>query len=781
MFKSKTTTYHFGDFELNPRARELKQNGEPIDLTASTFDCLVYLVEHRERPVGKDELIAAVWGSADVSDNLLAQAIVRLRRALGESADERRCIKTLPRVGYRWMMDTSVMSGENVAGTVRETIDDSRIEPPYAYEASRSKHWLWLVPCLLVVSALAFGWWWRVHKRPSFDFNQGTVAVLPAQIDANEEWSWLHLGLMELIVGDLRGAKIPVESSQITLALLNQHDHGKNQLATYALVIRPHVNLTGDLWHVQLDATTAKGETLFAEASSDNVLKAAHSASAFLMAQMGAAGTSTVKSADAKEQYLTRMEAASAAGSMTVLSELIDKAPLDLQQTPDFSYAKAAFHCDQGEYESCKKELAALLERPAKETGPTLRGRAMTEQWYIYFREHKLPEGVAVLTEAIELLQKQNNTGYLAHAYAQRAELLRSEGKLDEAESDFGLARINYTLAGSTAGALGIDEALAELDMQRGHFSQALPTIKRAYAQYSRMGMRQYLPDLLLDMVVSQKMLLLHADALATTDQYWPLEQKHWEFVEKVIGHVLTFQRAEALSGVGRTTEASKQLEQLLTQIKQDSNGEPGLEGTVYVALANLAAERGETAAARSWINKAFVGNLLEANDDLHDHATAWLVKLVILQQAKDSSAVKQTVADMQTWAAHLPDQDDWLAIQLLQAQAIGAQAAGQQELALTHLKKAMSKANHLGVPEVIVDVGFAHTLALLENGKISEATSMSGQLSAWEDLDWRAAWAQACVYRSMGRMDSWALYQRKAQELAGDRVLPLDAVGTTH
>ncbi|MGA7438500.1 MAG: winged helix-turn-helix domain-containing protein [Luteibacter sp.] len=779
MVSSKTPHYRFGDFELNPRARELKQNGQAIDLTASTFDCLVYLVEHRERPVGKDELIAAVWGSADVSDNLLAQAIVRIRRVLGENADERRYIKTLPRVGYRWMMETSVASSESADVSEPDSIHPASTEPLPAHAAPWRKYRRWFLPLILLLAALSVGWW-MATRPPSVALAQGTVAVLPAQIDATDEWSWLHLGLMELISGDLRAARVPVEGSQTTLAIANESGHADARFSSYALVIRPEAIASGNLWHVRLEATTAKGTVLHAEASSDNVLKAAHSATAFLMAQIGAAGTSAGKSADSNEQYLIRMDAASAAGSMNVLRELIDKAPAELQTNLEFSLTKATFYCDQGEYAPCKQGLADLLARLPEETYPTLRGRALAAQWYVYFREHNLDGGVAALTDAIRLLQKQDNTGYLAHAYAQRGELLRSQNKLDEAESDFGLARINYALAGSTGGALGIDGSLAELDMQRGHFLQALPTIKRAYAEYSRLGMRQYLPDLLPEWVISQKMLLQHADALATTELYWPLDQKHWEFVEKVTGHILMFQRAEALAGVGRTTEASKLQEQLLAQIKADPNGEPGLEGTVYVALARLAAARGETTSARSWIEQAFTGALLDANDNDHDHAKAWLVKLAILQQAKDPSAVRKTADDMQAWASRLPYRDDWLDIQLLQAQAIGAQVAGQQEQALADLKAAMNKANHFAVPEIIADVGLAYTLALLDSGKVSEATAVSGQLSTWEDLDWRAAWAQASVYRAMGRMDAWTQYQRKARDLAGDRALPMDGVNTT-
>ncbi len=63
--------YRFGHFSVAVATRELREGNAPIELPARAFDCLVYLIEHRERAVGRDELIAAVWGRADVSEALL--------------------------------------------------------------------------------------------------------------------------------------------------------------------------------------------------------------------------------------------------------------------------------------------------------------------------------------------------------------------------------------------------------------------------------------------------------------------------------------------------------------------------------------------------------------------------------------------------------------------------------------------------------------------------------------------------------------------------------------
>ncbi|MBT2117583.1 winged helix-turn-helix domain-containing protein [Dyella sp. LX-66] len=767
-----TTTYRFGAFELHPQARELLQNGDPVELTASAFDCLAYLVEHRERAVGKDELIAAVWGSTEISDNLLAQTIVRLRRVLGDNADEQRCIKTLPRVGYRWVMATSMVS--DAPSPPAEGGDEPVVAARRTPSPRRRRVW-WGVALLLVVAVAGFGAW-HFYGRARQAFKQGTAVVLPAQIHAPEEWSWLRLGLMDLIVGDLRGARVPVEGSQAVVNMLDRPEQGGTaSFASYALVIQPQVTLDNGRWHVQLDASVRNGSALHAEAYADNMLKAAHEANAFLLAQLGAGDSDRVASDDDKEQYLLRMEAASHTGTLKVLRELIDNAPADLRTTPEFAYAKVAFYCDQGEYEECKTESADLLDRLPARTQPVLRARTLAKRWYVYFREHRHAQGAQALLEAIDLLKQQNNTGYLAYAYAQRAELLNMVGRFDEAEADFGDARVNYALAGDTAGAVGIDESLAELSMQRGHFAQAVPAIQRAVEQYQRMGMRQYLPPLLVHLVISQKMLLQHADAFATTEQYWPLDEKFPGYTENIGRHILMFQRADALGGIGRAADASALLEQVLVQIEADPHGEPGLKGTVYTLLAKLALQRGDVPGAQAWIAKALSGRLLEWDSDQHDTADAWLLNVLIAQQAGDVKEIQRALPAMQAWADKLApaDRDDWVAIQLLRAQAAQAQAEDRREQALDLLKQAMNRASRYGVPELIADTGLAYTLALLESGKASEAFVISGQLSAWGQLDWRVAWAQACVYRAMGQTASWNRYQRKARELAGDRVLP--------
>ena len=82
-------------------------DGNEIALRPKTFAVLQHLVANAGRLVSKDELFAAVWPNLAITDDALVQSIGELRRALG--ADGPRLIKTIPRRGYRFESDVSVV------------------------------------------------------------------------------------------------------------------------------------------------------------------------------------------------------------------------------------------------------------------------------------------------------------------------------------------------------------------------------------------------------------------------------------------------------------------------------------------------------------------------------------------------------------------------------------------------------------------------------------------------------------------------------------------------
>ena len=766
--------YCFDDCRLDPLARELTRNGVLVALPASAFDCLVYLIEKRARPVGKDELISAVWGRADVSDNLLAQTIVRLRRSLGDAGNEQRCIKTVPRVGYRWMLDTSVVVQTlDTPSTPTKPVDAApaiaQNNRP-AQRAERLRPWLLVVLLLTLIVAMVY-WGSPFHgatAAPSaLQLDHRSVVVLPAAVDGPEDWKWLQIGMMDLISNQLRAAKVPTESSQHVLNLLHQVDKVDGSLASFALVISPRVTLVANTWHVHLDAKSRDGKAWQVESSSADVLGAAHAASDLLLAQLGYAAGAQPHGGDSQQQYLLHIEAAQLAGHPDLAQSLMAQAPPDLRRTPEFAYVEADFHCNAGEVERCEQMFNDLLKRlpPDKRV---LRAKVLTSLWYSYYRKHQYAQGEAALSEAIGLLQGQKDAEALATAYLDRSHLEFFDARPDKATMDLGLARVNYTLAGDTVGQSKVDVSMAEIAMQRGQFAQALTLLQQAYEHFQRMGMRELLSMPLQGLTYSHKMLLQFPDELATTDQYWPFAQKNMQFCDNYVRNGLAVLRAVALADNGRTAEASTVLEQLLGQFK--AGDDPAQRASTQALLAELALERGETQTALTWIAKAMAGSALTQDDDKRNVAQAWLIHINILLRAGRMDEARRTIAAMKTWAAPFIGQDEWIALDVMRATAAEAWSEGRHERAFEQLKQALNLADKLGVPDLIVSVGQSYALALVSEGRVDQAVAISGRLSSWSELDWRAAWAEACVYRALGQTSAWETYRSKAQALAGDR-----------
>jgi len=95
--------FSFGDYLIDIDRRELTRGGEMISIGPQVFDLLVYLVEHRDRVVSKDDMIQAVWGGRIVSESTLTSHINAVRKAIGDSGEEQHLIRTIPRKGVRFI------------------------------------------------------------------------------------------------------------------------------------------------------------------------------------------------------------------------------------------------------------------------------------------------------------------------------------------------------------------------------------------------------------------------------------------------------------------------------------------------------------------------------------------------------------------------------------------------------------------------------------------------------------------------------------------------------
>ncbi len=103
----------FSGFRLDPVTRQLSgADGVAVPLTGRAFDVLEFLMLHRDRVVGREELFLAVWRGRVVEENNLSQAIATLRRAFGTDAGDHAFVLTVPGRGYRFVAPVHAIDDE---------------------------------------------------------------------------------------------------------------------------------------------------------------------------------------------------------------------------------------------------------------------------------------------------------------------------------------------------------------------------------------------------------------------------------------------------------------------------------------------------------------------------------------------------------------------------------------------------------------------------------------------------------------------------------------------
>ncbi|KPU54815.1 hypothetical protein AN403_1248 [Pseudomonas fluorescens] len=105
--------FAFEDYVLDQERRELTLRGQVVAVGPQVFDLLLLFVNNPDRVVSKDELLKAVWGGRIVSESTITSHINAVRKAIGDTGEEQRLLRTVARKGYRFVGRIQVdMTGE---------------------------------------------------------------------------------------------------------------------------------------------------------------------------------------------------------------------------------------------------------------------------------------------------------------------------------------------------------------------------------------------------------------------------------------------------------------------------------------------------------------------------------------------------------------------------------------------------------------------------------------------------------------------------------------------
>jgi TolB-like protein/DNA-binding winged helix-turn-helix (wHTH) protein/Flp pilus assembly protein TadD len=210
----------FGTYEVSLQSGEVRKAGLRIRVQQQPMKLLEVLLEHPGEVVTREELRSRVWPNESFGDfdQALNIAIGKLRSALGDSAENPRFIETLPKRGYRFIADVSVLDAsprpqraESAAGDLPGA-QEKQTEPGHTVQdaglAVALKRRLWLTRGLIATSVLVLSVSilsvWLFRSRVPAPAGIRSLAVLPLEnLSGDASQNYFADGMTDELITDL--------------------------------------------------------------------------------------------------------------------------------------------------------------------------------------------------------------------------------------------------------------------------------------------------------------------------------------------------------------------------------------------------------------------------------------------------------------------------------------------------------------------------------------------------------------------------------------------------
>jgi TolB-like protein/DNA-binding winged helix-turn-helix (wHTH) protein/Tfp pilus assembly protein PilF len=210
-----TSVVRFGTYEVSLQSGEVRKAGVKIRVQQQPMKLLEILLERPGEVITREELRGRVWADESFGDfdQAVNIAIAKLRSALGDSAENPRYIETLPKRGYRFIADVSVVDADAQTKKPESAAPDlPGTEPRHELQTAgltvAPKHRLWPTRRITVVLALVLSlpilavWLFRSRGRPPAGIH--SLAVLPLDnLSGDASQDYFADGMTDELITDL--------------------------------------------------------------------------------------------------------------------------------------------------------------------------------------------------------------------------------------------------------------------------------------------------------------------------------------------------------------------------------------------------------------------------------------------------------------------------------------------------------------------------------------------------------------------------------------------------
>jgi TolB-like protein/DNA-binding winged helix-turn-helix (wHTH) protein/Flp pilus assembly protein TadD len=213
-----TSVVRFGTYEVSLHSGEVRKAGLRIRVQQQPMKLLEMLLERPGEVVTREELRSRVWTDENFGDfdQAVNIAIAKLRNALGDSAENPRFIETLPKRGYRFIADVSVVDADvrpkgpdSAARDLPATESEPKIQDAgMAIAPAAFRHRLWSQRRLVIASALILSLsilaFWLFRSRGSAPTGIRSLAVLPLDnLSGDAAQNYFADGMTDELITDL--------------------------------------------------------------------------------------------------------------------------------------------------------------------------------------------------------------------------------------------------------------------------------------------------------------------------------------------------------------------------------------------------------------------------------------------------------------------------------------------------------------------------------------------------------------------------------------------------
>lgn len=791
-----TRIFQIDDFRLDVAARTLTHSGVVIALPPKAFDCIVYLIDHRDRAVGRDELIAAVWGKVDVSDGVLGQTILLARRAFDDTGKEQHVIRTVIRFGYQWLaplaelafpvaLPPEVLPASNVVDDrgLPSPSDDSRLPIRVPERATRypTRRRVAIVTIALAAAAIALGVRAFLPIKPASVASQvaapgNAAVVLPVTVLGDQRPPWVRLGVMDVVAGRLRAAGQPIIPSDNVVALAQAYgnataDPGQLQGLAHAadahLVVEVSAVSREGRWRVSLHSLMGPAPPLASSAEAEDVLGAAREAADRFGIALGLRRDIPTDPGDlaSNDPLVQQVEAALLEDKVELARSLLDGATTTQRQQPAIRFQLGRIEFQSGRLDAAETMFRALAEDTSDARDPLIHARALNAIGGIALQQLKPAAALPQFDSAIQILSRIRSMDALGKAYGNRAAAHGMQRDYAAEHADLAQSRIALATAGDVLGLAVIDSNVGASNLARDRFAEAAPILASSADRFA--AFHAYAAELNArgNLALVQLALLEPDLALSTAARMGEIADNVSAPDRRRLSDLI---RVEVLYANGRKRAATD----LLQRTRARADGDQPTIARADAIAARVALVDGDPAAAERFATASLQAP--SAPQGARETASTWLVLVRAQLRRGDADAAASSLARAQAWA-----KDDGSSVGLLFVALAEAECSAQANEPTTRerFEKALSHADRERVPTDLVKVSDAFVTWLMARQDFRRANTIAEGVAPWSLRDYDASLLQLRVFHALRDPSAWRSALERTRALAGERSIPANLV----